>query len=425
MRHEQIPVRGLAGVRILDFTWAGAGPFATEILCLMGADVVKVESAQRPDLLRVANVAYGWGDANIDASPCFNDMNAGKRSISLDLKHPRGRETALRLAAQADVVCDNMRAGKMEALGLGYEQLRAVKPDIICCSVSATGRASGLKTPDVPGYAPVFWAEGGGASVTGMADGAPAYLRAPVDMNAAAFAALGMLAALYHRKRTGQGARIDCSAIETVAAVVGDGLLAASLGMPPVGLRGNDRSPGAPNDVFQCAGSDEWIAISVETTDQWVALCRMLGATSLASYDSLKSRWHRWQRRAEVYEILCVHTREREAAKLERELLAAGVPASRSASISEHLRDEQLNARGFWRYVTHPVIGPQKIGTLPFRMQPPLPENDRGGPLLGEHTDEVLGAWLNVEGEDINTLREQGALGAVAAASGAPAGVLT
>src|SRR3981081_1468348 len=112
MRPEPIPVRGLAGVRILDFTWAGAGPFATEILCLMGADVVKVESAERPDLLRVANVAYGWGEANGDGSPCFHDRNSGKRSISLDLKHPQGRETALRLAAKADIVCDNMRAGK-------------------------------------------------------------------------------------------------------------------------------------------------------------------------------------------------------------------------------------------------------------------------------------------------------------------------
>jgi benzylsuccinate CoA-transferase BbsF subunit len=425
MRPEQIPVSGLAGVRVLDFTWAGAGPFATEILCLMGADVVKVESAERPDLLRVANVAYGWGEANVDASPCFNDMNAGKRSISLDLKHPRGRETALRLAAQADVVCDNMRAGKMEALGLGYEELRAVRPDIICCSVSATGRASGMKTPDVPGYAPVFWAEGGGASVTGMKDGSPAYLRAPVDMNAASFAALGLLAALYRRKRTGQGARIDCSAIETVAAMVGDGLLAASLGMPPVGLRGNDRPPCAPNEVFPCSGSDQWVAISVETGDQWLALCRVLGATTLAADTPLRSRWHRWQRRTELYRVLCSHTREFDAARLERELHAAGIAASRSASITEHLRDEQLNARGFWRYVTHPVIGPQKIGTLPFRMQPPLPSSERGGPLLGEHTDEVLAEWVNLEGGDISALREQGALGADAGAVGAPAGVLT
>jgi benzylsuccinate CoA-transferase BbsF subunit len=403
--------RGLAGVRVLDFTWAGAGPFATELLCLMGADVVKVESADRPDLLRVANRAYGWGDTNVDASPCFNDMNAGKRSIALDLKHPAGRETALRLASRADVVCDNMRAGKMEALGLGYEQLRAVRQDIICCSVSATGRVSGMKTPDVAGYAPVFWAEGGGASVTGMSNGPPAYLRAPVDMNAAAFAAVGMLAALYRRKRTGEGARIDCSAIETVASVVGDGLLAASLDRAPIGLRGNDRPPYAPNDVFPCSGVDQWIAISVGTTQQWLALCDVLGAADISSDASLRSRLGRWHRRSDIYPMLCAFTREREARSLEAELLAAGVPTSRSRSIADQLTDEALNARGFWQQVTHPLLGKQKIGTLAFRMTPPLAPPRTGGPLLGEHTEQVLVEWLSLGSVEISHLNAQGVTG--------------
>ncbi|AZG08249.1 CoA transferase [Pigmentiphaga sp. H8] len=410
-------VTGLKGIRVLDFTWAGAGPFATEILCLLGADVVKVESADRPDLLRVANRAYGWGDMNVDASPCFNDMNAGKRSISLDLKNPAGRSAALKLAARADIVCDNMRAGKMEALGLGYEQLKVVKPDIICCSVSATGRARATETPDVPGYAPVFWAEGGGAAVTGMRGGDPVYLRAPVDMNAATLAALGMLAALFRRGQTGQGARIDCSAIETVSMMVGDGLLARSLGLASQGLEGNSRAPYAPNDVFPCAGDDEWIAISVETTAQWESLCGVL-APELLGDRSLSSRLARWENADAIYQKLRAATRSWEAGTLAAALDERGVSAVKCPSVAELLENGNLIARGFWKQVDHPLIGRQTVGALPFRLNPAVRERSQGGPILGADTDAVMVEWLGTSGYELESLRGAGAFGQAVVAGG-------
>jgi benzylsuccinate CoA-transferase BbsF subunit len=403
---------GLRGLRILDFTWAGAGPYATEQLCQMGADVVKVETASRPDLLRVANHAYNWGPGGIESNPCFNDMNAGKRSIALDLKTDAGRETALRLARVADVVCDNMRPGKMEALGLGAEALRRINPRLICCSVSAMGRLSmpdGAEQPDVPGYAPVFWAEGGGASVTGFPDGLPAYMRAPVDMNAATFFAAGILAALLARDRSGEGSRVDCSAVETVAACVGDELLAASLGLPAGGLRGNDRPPFAPNEVFPCAGEDRWIAISVQTGGHWSALCEVLDLHALAADPALRSRLARWQRRESLYAALSEATRTRQAPELEQALQRAGVPAAMSSPLSVLLQDEGLAARGFWRTVQHPELGAQQVGGLAWNMSPPLPATDRGGPLLGEHTAEVLRDWLDMEPVELARLQGKGA----------------
>jgi len=400
---------GLRGVRILDFTWAGAGPFCTEMLCLMGAEVLKVESSDRPDLLRISGLAYGWGVTSLESNPGFNDMNAGKLSIEIDLKHPQGAAVARRLALAADVVCDNMRPGKMEALGLGYEALNAVRPDVICCSVSATGRVEGEKPPEVSGYGPVFWAEGGAASVTGFAGSEPTYMRAPADMNAATFTAIGVLAALIHRQRTGQGCYVDCSAIETVGAVIGDELLATAIGAPAGGLRGNDRAPWSPNDVLPCAGEDWWLAVSVDSEAQWVALCEVLGARDLLADPDLRSRWHRWSRREEVRARLAVHSRESDVHQLARELQMRRVPAAVSQKLKSLLADEELNRRAFWQTTDHPVLGAQKIGTLPWSMQPPLPPA-RPGPLLGEHTRGALARWLDLSEGEVNQLVESGAV---------------
>lgn len=403
---------GLQGIRILDFTWAGAGPFATEQLRRMGAEVVKVESASRPDLLRVANIAYNWGPGGIESNACFNDMNAGKRSISLDLKTEAGREIALRLAREADVVCDNMRPGKMEALGLGYEQLRAINPRVVCCSVSATGRVqmrSGSKQPDVPGYAPVFWAEGGGASVTGFPGGEPAYFRAPTDMNAATFLAAGILAALIARESSGVGCRVDCSAIETVVSCVGDEVLATSVGLSAGGLRGNDRYPYAPNDTFRCLGEDSWIAISVETTQQWLSLCETLGLHALAADQSLRARAVRWERRDALGMALSDATKDWVPLALEQALQARGVPAAACVDLNTLLGDPGLQARGFWQIARHPVIGDQQVGGLAFRTEPPLDSHQFGAPLLGEHTATVLKEWLGTTEVELRDYQNAGA----------------
>jgi benzylsuccinate CoA-transferase BbsF subunit len=412
LRDEGKPIQGLQGIRILDFTWAGAGPFATEQLCRMGADVVKVEAASRPDLLRVANIAYNWGPGGLESNSCFNDMNAGKRSISLDLKSEAGQKIALRLAEQADVVCDNMRPGKMEALGLGYEQLRNVNPRIISCSVSATGRVAmpeGKSQPDVPGYAPVFWAEGGGASVTGFPGEEPAYFRAPTDMNAAVYFAVGILAALVARERTGVGCHVDCSAVETVTCGVGDEVLAASLGLAAGGLRGNDRPPFAPNDTYPCAGLDSWIAISVRDSAEWESVCHVLKLSELAADSDLRQRRLRWERRVELYQVIADATKGWRANELEIALQAAGVAACTCATLAELLEDPALRGRGFWKSAHHPIIGEQKVGGLAFKTKPPMPEHGRGGPLLGEHTEQVLAEWLGIDRDLLMSLHAQGA----------------
>jgi len=163
--------------------------------------------------MRVAGKQYGHGASGLDSSPAFQDICAGKRSIELDLHNEADRSLAMDLAGVADVVIENMRPGKMESLGLGYDDLSALNPQIIVCSQSATGRNSSTA---IPGYAPIFWAEGGGASLMGWPTGTPGAMRGPVDFHAAAFACLGVLALLAQRDQTGKGGYVDCSAIEAV-----------------------------------------------------------------------------------------------------------------------------------------------------------------------------------------------------------------
>ena len=231
----------LPGLKVLDFTWAAAGPVATTYLSFLGADVVKVEHGSRPDLMRVSDRQYGYGAVrSYNESPLFNELASGKRSIDLDLRQPGDLQTAVDLAAVADVVLENMRPGKFEKLGLSYQRLSELNPRLIMCSVSATGRSSAAGPP---GYAPVFWAEGGGAWLTGWPERPPGLVRGPVDLHAAAFACLGILSLLRRREITGAGGYLDTSAVEAVAAVVGAQLIEAQVAeqagwpKPPPGKR--------------------------------------------------------------------------------------------------------------------------------------------------------------------------------------------
>lgn len=389
-------------LKVLDMTWAGAGPIITWFLASTGAEVAKVEHPSRPDLLRRANRTYGWAeDDDLDGSPAFNEMNAGKKSVVIDLRTQAGRATALRLAAEADIVCESMRPGRVEALGLGYEAVRAVNPSVIYCSLSATGRSKGVDA-GLPGYAPVFWAEGGGAWLSGWPEAAPDYVRSPVDMHAGAFATVGILAALDRRRATGAGGYIDLSAIEAVSSTIGDVLLAVAAGALEPVRQGNDDPPAEINDVFPCRGSQQWIAVSVQDADQRKSLAAELGFDAGALDGAAP---------AVVRERIAAATVDRDAEDLARDLMAVGVAASRVNSLLQLLADPGLVARGYWQDLEHPVLGVQRLSRLPWKVAGGDPVVRGRAPLLDEDTDDVLGSWLGVPEAELQTLRASGAVG--------------
>jgi len=394
-------------LKVLDFTWMMAGPVITTFLSNLGAEVVKVESRNRLDLMRMANKSYGWADDDdIETSPIFNELAVGKRSIALDLKTEDGRKLARDLALRADVVVENMRPGKIESLGLAPESLRQENPGLIMCSMSAYGRGP---EQDMPGYAPIFWAEGGGAWNSGWPEGDPTYVRGPVDLHAGAFAAFAVFAALLERDRTGAGCHIDCSGVESVAAAVGIEILGAAYGAPDLGRQGNAAPPYFPNDVFPVIGDYRWVAISVRDDNDWINLARVLNLPQHERdrFANVGARRHADQ---EVNELVSESTSKWEASELVASLLQAGVPAAISRTLEDALEDRTLRDRGFWKVLNHERIGEQTIAGLPWNTEGLSRQSldTRGAPVLGADTDDVLREWLKLSDDEIEQLRSRG-----------------
>jgi benzylsuccinate CoA-transferase BbsF subunit len=377
----------LTGLKVLDFTWAAAGPVVTTFLGFLGADVVKVEHSSRPDLMRVSDKQYGYrDDRGVNESPLFNELAADKRSVELDLGQPDDLAVAMELAHVADIVVENMRPGKIEKLGLSYQALSARNPSLIMCSVSGTGRSS---KEGPPGYAPMFWAEGGGAWLTGWPDRPPGLVRGPVDLHAAAFATVGVLALLRRRRQTGRGGYIDCSAIEAVSSTIGVHLLEAQIGSVEPVRQGNHAPGTLLNDVFPCRGDDQWIAITLESS---------------ADLNKLVDVMHReFDRQLSpdllVGEVawahLAQHTQELDAAALAIKLSEAGICAAKSTSLLQAMSDERLFSRGTLQEILHDTIGRQLVIGLPWLINGAAYKIRGPAPELGAHNEAVLHEWLN------------------------------
>jgi crotonobetainyl-CoA:carnitine CoA-transferase CaiB-like acyl-CoA transferase len=257
----------LDGVRIADFTLHAAGPFCTQILTVLGAECIKIETSGRLDIFRKPHPVYGRMEA-----ATFDQVSAGKLSVRLNLKTPRGVELAKQLVGMSDVVAESFRPGVMQRLGLDYETLSALNPQIVMVSLSAAGQTG----PDSrhAGYAPLFGASGGLGTLTGYEDGPPVEVRHVMDHSTGLAASNAVLAACFARKRTGRGQHVDVAAREVAMSFVGDALLEQAVTGRPQNRQGNDMFNRAPHNVYRCQGDDTWVSISVANDEQWHKLLR-------------------------------------------------------------------------------------------------------------------------------------------------------
>ena len=262
------PKAPLAGVRIADFTIHAAGPFCTQLLAQLGAECIKIESKARLDAFRKPHAVYGRMSA-----ATFDQVSVNKLSVRLNLKQPEAVALAKRLVSISDVTAESFRAGVMQRLGLGFDELRAVKPDIILVSLSSCGQSG----PDshFAGYAPLFGAWGGLGWMTGYTDGPPVEMRHVMDHSAGIHAAVATMAALHQRRRTGRAQHIDLAAREVASAMIGDALIQASLGVTPV-RPGNRHLSMAPHGVYPTRQPDRWLTLAVRNDAEWQALVREL-----------------------------------------------------------------------------------------------------------------------------------------------------
>ncbi len=393
----------LDGVRILDFTWVVAGPVATRILADHGAQVVKVERKDPPPM----------GNRKLGLQ-C--DLHRSKLSVALNMQHPRGVELARRLAATSDLVMDNFSARVMRSWGMDYESLVAVKPDIICISMSGLGH-TGPRSSYVS-YGPTLQALTGYTQLMAEPDGTPAgYGYSYADMCGGYTGALAALVALWHRRRTGRGQFVDLSQFEAVAAVIGPALLDISVNgrtQPAPGYNSQE-GPAAPHGVYKCAGrdgdDDRWVAISVRTGTDWRRFITAIGSPQWASEQKFRTLYLRMQNRAELDANVSCWTAERSAedamATLQRAGIAAGV-VENGIDLCE--RDPQLQERGFWPAVSTAKGPPTQVTGIPFKLSGGSGKVSSIAPEVGEDFDYVLGELLGLGKASRDELVAEGAV---------------
>jgi crotonobetainyl-CoA:carnitine CoA-transferase CaiB-like acyl-CoA transferase len=398
----------LAGIRILDFTAFLAGPMCTQYLASIGADVVKVESIQRPDPMRYSVRVDTSVDRWYEQGAIFQSANLNKRSVTLDLSDPEGRDLALRLAAQADVVVENFTPRVMEQFGLSYEDLRAVNPRTVMVRMPGFGLAGPWR--ERPGFAATMEQVSGLAWITGYTDGLPS-IPGICDPLAGMHAAFAILTALEHRTRTGEGQLIELAMIDLAANLVVEQVLEHSVYGHLMARQGNHQPGLAHQGVYACSEPDQWVAVRIATDETWCALRGVLGSPDWSldpQLDTVRGRSGR-------ADLLDAELASWIAGQSQKQALSALQSAGVSAEVVVHAYDvdlnEQMNARGYWELVTHPVVGPKRFPAWPMRYATRTePWFRRPAPLLGQHNEEVLGS-LGLAENELAALAAAGIIG--------------
>jgi crotonobetainyl-CoA:carnitine CoA-transferase CaiB-like acyl-CoA transferase len=382
-------VKPLHGIRVADFTVHNAGPFCTHLLAQLGAEVIKVESAMRPDAFRKPHPVYGrMGPAT------FDQVSAGKLSVRINLKKPEGAALARRLVGLSDVAAESFRPGVIERLGLGYEALKEVKPDLVMLAISSSGQSG----PDrhFAGYAPLFGAWGGLGALSGWSDGPPIEMRHVMDHTVGMNAAVAVMAALQHRRTTGEGKLVDVSAREVASSLLGEALLLAAAGVE-VGRTGNDHPRMAPHGVYPARGEDRWLAIAVGSDAEWQALCGLIDQPRLAFDQRFTTASGRLRNRGELDAIVSRWTAGIDADSAAARLQEAGIAAHASWTTPEIAADAHLRERKSIVEVAEPD------GTIRAAVGAPMRLSKgeeigiaRGTPGLGEDEDYVYGELLGM-----------------------------
>ena len=376
----------LDGLRIADFSWVGAGPRATKDLADNGATVIKIESRKRPDLGRLSP-PFAGGKKDLDGSAFFAQTNTSKKSVTINLSRPEGVEIAKKLVAWADVVVENFGPGYMDRIGLDYETLKTIKPDIILASVSVAGRTGPMA--GFRGYGNSAAAHSGHASLTGWPGRDPhmpplAY----GDVVAPMFATVAILAALEHRARTGEGQHLDISQIEPMVHVIAD--LYARADMPD--NAGNEDADYMLHGVFACTGEDRWIAIAIDNSDQLTRLAGALDISMPVDEAGIAAAAARF-----------------DAAALAETLGMLGIAAAPVLDGRDVAKSEELAAAGHFVALEHPILGDARMPAPPYQMSE-TPWTMARAPLLGEHNREVLTEIAGLSTADIDLLEREGVL---------------
>jgi crotonobetainyl-CoA:carnitine CoA-transferase CaiB-like acyl-CoA transferase len=402
------PAAVFGGLRIWDAAWVGVGPLTTRYLAEYGATVVHTETVRNPDVLRVAP-PFRDGVRGIDRSQFFAGFNASKLGLGLNYTAPHGREIALRLAAWADVVVESFSPGVMVKFGLGYEDLREVNPGLIMLSTSMNGQTGPRSR--FAGFGTVMAAMAGFCEVTGWADRDPSSpFGAYTDFIGQRLCGTALVAALDHRRRTGEGQYIDLAQYEGSLQWLSTSLLDYAVNGRVVTRDGNRSPDAAPHGVYRCqdeAGRERWVAIAVETDEEWAALVRLMGSPEWARdprFATLLGRKHH-------EDLLDAHLGQWTSARRSTEVFHLLQPEVAAAPVNDArdvIDDPQVRYRQYLRPLPHTEMGPTLYEGAQAEMSATPAVMSKAAPCLGEDTRQVLGDFLGYSAGEIERLLADG-----------------
>lgn len=403
----------LSKLRVIDLGRVFAGPFAARLLADMGAEVIRVESPKRSGrggLKPQPGAVYPGGNPGerpYNRVAYYNEVNRNKRAISLDLSIEEGRNIFLRLVSISNVVVENFSPRVMANLGLDYDVLKQVQPGLVMVSMSAYGATGPYR--DYVSFGPGVEAMSGFASLTGYPGGPP--LRAGVayaDVIGGTQAALAVLIALRHRGRTGEGRHIDLSLREAILPLLGEFIVGHSINHRVPGPTGNRHAVFAPHGCYRCRGDDAWIAISVESEEEWRHFSTALDSPGWTTEQRFADMRLRHENHDELDRLMEAWTLGRDNFEAMRTLQGAGVRAGAVLTVAEVVRDPHLQARGFFRKLAHPEAGEHLHPGVAWRLSRSPGSLDRAAPCFAEDNAYVFGELLGMSGEEIAALEQEG-----------------
>lgn len=408
VRDRRTNLPPLEGLKVLDLAWVVAGPLVGRTLADFGATVVRVESSKRLDTARVLG-PFPNGETDIQASVAFENCNAGKLGLTLDLGREDARAVARDLAAWADVVIESFVPGQMAKFGLDYESLKAINPNLIMVSSSLMGQTG--PNAQLTGFGNIGAALSGMQRLVGERGEPPLGPFGPyTDYVAPRFTLLALLAAIDRRRRTGEGGHLDISQAEATVSLIAPQILDYEANGHIAEAQGNRDAQAAPNGVFRTRGEDRWVAITARNDDEWRRLAGMIGRPALAEDPRFATLESRKANEDALEAILSAWAADLDAAEIERTLQAQGVPAHVVADTYDVVADPQLGRLGAFVRLPHPRFGETIFDAARFRMSETPARYERTAPTFGRDNDHVLAEVLGYAPDRIDALKAAGAL---------------
>lgn len=411
---ENLP---LSDIRVIDLGMAIATPVATKNLALLGAEVIHVESARRPDITRFGTPLDNQVTGEFwNKSGRYNSVNNNKKSLTLDLSKPRGVEILKKLIKLTDVVTENWAPRVKENLGLTYEELKEIKPDVILVSASGYG-ATG------PWANWVAWGMAidpmcGISHLTGFPDEPPIKASPPLsDIIAVGHVTLAVLACLEYRRRTGRGQWVDLSELEAAITHIGEAIVDYTMNNRVQTRIGNRHPFFAPHGCYPCKGEDKWVAISITSDEEWASLCNVMDNPGLAKDDRFLGSVSRSKEQDLLDKLIETWTRSKDAYEVMEMLQSVEVPSGVVLNCKEVLLDKHMQERECFPLVSHPEIeGTKGLGTrpcarLPWKLSEKSVPSPQPAPRFGEHNEYILGQLLGLSKREILELEREGVIG--------------